>query len=315
MQVLLQIRLKQVARIIQSIGWGYVLLLLFVASGVSLQLINNLLTTDSFLPVGLMVFFIWMIHLQRPDRQFLELLDISLPPLFLAEYCLVCIPIFLLFGIAQQWMFIAVIFLGILPIIFVKAGLLSGQVWTMKLPLSWLPSIAVEYKSGIRRYFFIFLIPYALGLIFAYASPAVPLIPIVVISFLVCTLFDPVEDKDMIAALQMKGHIVSQKIKAYILLQFTFFLPLISVFLFFHSSYWYLLLAVVAFSLASLIFSIVYKYARYRPNRKRVMNSTAIGLFTLGFFNPLFFPGSVIAIIYFWRKAYQNINYYYAEHS
>ncbi len=315
MQELLQIRFKQAFRFIESIGWGYVLVLLFILSGLGLQLIDNLLTTDSFLPTILIVLFVWMIHMKRPDRQFLELLDISLPALFLAEYSLLLIPVFTLFIIAQQWLFIAVIFLGIVPIVFVKAGLMSSQIWTMKLSLNWLPTIATEYKSGVRQYFAIFLIPYLMGLVFSYASPAVPLIPIIILSFIICSLFDPLEDKDMIVALQLKGHIVTQKIKTYTILQLLFLLPLMLVFLFFYSTYWYLLLAVVAFSMASLIFSIVYKYARYRPSRKRVMNSTAVGLFSLGFFMPLFTIGSIIAIIYFWKKAYQNINYYYAEHS
>ena len=96
-----------------------------------------------------------------------------------------------------------------------------------------------------------------------------------------------------------------------------FLAPHYLLFLFFHTAYWYLLLTAIIVAFLLFCVCLFYKYAGFSPGRILVNHQIILALSLVALFSPLmpvFLPGLLIYLVVLWRRAYKNLEYYYAEY-
>lgn len=308
---LIGFRLRQAWRTLEEIGWMYMLIFLLVTIGFTFKGLAYLSEVDTYTMSLIACLLTTSVHASRKDRRFLEAMDIAKPLLYLGEYTLLLIPLILTLLLLGQYWPAAATLLGLLPVMVMPSGLLTQTDSTISLKLDFLPPQAIEFKSGLRRFFILLAAAYIIALV---ASPYVGTLG--VLTFLLVVLipssFEYFEPKEMVASLYKEGNFLLEKVKINLLLYHLLLLPHYLLFLFFHWQYWYIaLVCAVAMELV-IAFSIVYKYSLYHPNREKMQSNTMSAVFLMTIITPGFVLISVLLLIRYWRKAQKNLAFYYA---
>ncbi len=307
----LNFRIKQFFRSIREIGIPLFIILLIVTTGLTFKVLVFLSEVQGIEMAIFSFFIIASIHSTRKDSHFLKSLNVSRPFLFFAEYSLFLLPVSILLLFlgkitpAIYWQ------LGMLPILFLPVGKLKNHKVAPFINLDKIPSKYFEIKLGLRKMLFAIVLLYVIGLGCSFFIGTLILFSIFLLLILP-TFFEYFEPKEMIALEYKQGSFVKNKVINHFLIFQIVLLPHYLMFLYYHQEMWYLGLACfIGFGLG-IIFNIVYKYASYRPNAPKMFSNS----FQAVFLGTLLMPGFVIVsiglIIYFWRKANNNLAYYYA---
>ncbi|MFK8004984.1 MAG: hypothetical protein AB8H03_01375 [Saprospiraceae bacterium] len=304
-------RIKQFSRSIREIGIPLFLILLLVTTGITFKILVFLSEVQGIEMGILSLIIIGSIHSTRKDTHFLKSLTVSQPLLFLAEYSLLLLPVsIVLFFLGKiepaiYWQ------LGMLPVLLLPAGNLKNNKIAPLISLDKIPFKYFEIKLGLRKMFFGIVLSYFVALGCSFFIGTLILFSILLL-MLLPTFFEYFEPKEMIVLEYEKGNFLKRKIFSHLFIFQIALLPHYLLFLFYHFEMWYLGLACFIGLSLGIIFSIVYKYASYRPNIPKMFSNT----FQAVFLATLVMPGLVLAsigmIIYFWRKANKNLAYYYA---
>jgi hypothetical protein len=309
--VFLNFRIKQFFRSIREIGTPLFIILLIVTTGLTFKVLVFLSEVQGIEMAFFSFFIIASIHSTRKDSHFLKSLDVSRPLLFFAEYSMFLLPVSILLLFLGKMIPAIYWQLGMLPILFFPTGKLKNN---KVAPLFNLDKISVKYfeiKLGSRKMFFTIVLLYFVALGCSFFIGTMILFSIFLLLILP-TLIENFEPKEMIALEYEKGNFVKNKVVNHFLIFQIALLPHYLMFLFYHQEMWYLGLACFIGLGLGIIFNIVYKYASYRPNVPKMFSNS----FQAIFLGTLLMPGFVIVsiglIIYFWRKANNNLAYYYA---
>lgn len=305
-------RLKQLIRMLREIGAVYFLLLILVCFGFFLGMVETLVRSTSMWMGLLGVMIVSSIHFSRKDVGFLRKLEINRPQLFILEYLLLSLPLTLMYLGGQNFGAILVQLLGVLILAFMPNPGINGSSFANKLDFKFLPKAVFEARSYLRRYAIPIAIFYLLGL-FVTQYLTIPIAAVILMALFFTAFFDEIENKALLEPFHFKRGILSSKIRAYLGLYFLLLSPYLVLFLLFHTSYWYILLAALFIGSTLILFNIFYKYAHYTPYRKRVYNSVANSIFFIAVIIPFFYPVTLMYLVYYWRKARKNIRLYYAE--
>lgn len=314
MQKILVFRFRQIGRMIKHAGIGHLLFALLVVFGVLAQVISNVIHSESAGYGLVTVFFMGTLHLGRKDTGFLQQLPINRPLLYSLEYLLLSLPIAIAFAAGGNWGAVGLQTLGMIILAQLPVVHLSKSNWQHHLKLGFVPKRAFELRGLLRQRFLAYVFIYLLGLVLSFWV-ASALVFAILAGASAAALFDELEGKELFELLHGQGGILWVKTKLYLSLYFTLLLPYIALFLFFHLTYWYLLLAAIFLGMTVIVFNIVYKYAHYAPYRHRVHNDIVNAVFLMATLVPFLYPVTLIYILWYWRKAQQNIKSYYAKHS
>ncbi len=308
---LLTLRLRQVKRILQDIGFVYLVLLsplLFIAVLKAWEILVEIEWT--YLPGLIVLVLFLMIHLNRKDGHFLPRLPISAFQACFSEYLLAWFPLAVIAGFAGNWQSPLVALIGIVFIAIIPPGLLKSSIksrWSFQQ----IPPLAFEWRSGFRKHFIPIAFLYLAGLGLSYFTASLPLVAFFIATFLM-TFHEKLEPKELMEIFFDKGSFLWVKIKLHSTVLHLFFLPLYLLFLVFHYPYWYVLVFIILFLQSIITFSIFYKYAHYRPKRKHVNASTPNAIFLMCALFPLTFPISLAMLLIYGQKAKNNLAQYYA---
>ncbi len=305
-------RWRQCGRMLKAIGIGYLIFALVLCLGLILATINSLMQSQEA-SIGLLgVLGIGYLHLQRRDGHFLQQMMIPIRRVYIAEYLLLSIPWFMIFTAAGNAGAFVVQAIGAVGLAWLPNGQRTSTGWQQRLGLSWIPLAWFEWRAYLRRSFLAATLLYILCLAL---SPfiAAPLLLVLAIGIYFMGVFDGCENKELFESFHLRSGIIHRKVAIYLSCFSVLVTPPSILFLLFHFDYWYLLLVALVLSSSTIIFNILYKYAHYTPYRRRIYNSTVNSVFIFSILVPFFFPVTVLYILYYWRKARKNIQYYYAR--
>lgn len=312
LKFIIHFRLRQAFRMLKSVGWLLVLALpLF---GVYfLGILQATKTTNSII-IGLVLsLIIGSIHFYRKDGDFLKHLSVPSKLIFLIEYngllLTTSLPILILYG---KWEIFSIANGAAFLMVLFKPGLLANQQSSTRPIPKFIPVELFEWRSGLRKYYSYAIIIYLVGLIFCnYIGSALAVT--ILWAMMSVSFYEEIESKELLENIHFKYGLLKRKVISHSLLFHFLLLPHYVLFLVFHGQYWYILTIAIGLSQLLLAFSIFYKYAVYRPGRRRTYNQTATGLFIGGFLIPFLAPGSIWYLFTFWRRAIKRIKYFYAE--
>ena len=307
-------RCNQVGRYIQRTGILYIVLPLFLLSGVLLQGMENLILLTDFHLVLLYAFVLIVVLAQRTDYSFLNHTELSLPFIYLIDVGLFTIPFSILFVLLEKWpAALGVLGLGICVALLWStiASFIDGTAkrsTSLRMDIPW---IDFEMKYILRKYGLLLSFFYLICLVFSAISP----IAIFVFAFVFIALFQSAleyfEPKEMIFYYDSPKQFLRSKIyRSWCNVQF-FLLPFYGLGLFALFSYWYLFILIFAASSVMIFFSICNKYVFYRPSVLKY-NTNVLSAIMLLF---MFFPGFQLVVLFMsivqYFKAKKNLNYYW----
>jgi len=296
---------------LQEIGISIILLFLLVTISFTFKGLAYL-TTVELLPVVVIGFLLTIsVHSFRKDAHFLDALEVPKRLLYLAEYILMLLPLSIVLLCLGKGLAAAVLYLGILPVLLLPAGLIKNNYKATPLKLDFLPPTAFEFKVFLRRFFIALSIFYLLFIAASSFMGTLVLISIL-IALLIPASFEHFEPKEQLQPRYIQGRFITKKIIENSILFHLLMLPHYALFLFFHLQFWYIGLACVVGIQLVLMFAIVYKYASYHPKHEKIYSSTMTAVFFWTVLTVGFIFISIGLIIHFWRKANKNLAFYYA---
>jgi len=308
----MRFRLRQLGRSLASIGW-LLLLLIPILGALLLQFGAVLGAQSPFLILGVAGAVLGLVHWRRRDGVFLKQLAVPGWQLLLVEYQLLLLPLTALLLIFRdvQWSTFTHHLLAIVCAFLPVSTYESYRKWSFPLPRL-LPVQAFEWRCGLRRNGFWLLPLYSLALIFAHYPP-VPLLMVLVTVILATSFFDKLESMSMLVVFY-PGILWRKVVLSNLVLHF-FLLPHYLLFLFFHTTIWYILLAAVLVAQLLQMTAIYFKYAAYLPHRRKANNSNVLGGLIICSLIPFLFPLLLLAVVYYGVQARRRLDYFFEPQS
>lgn len=310
--LMIKLRCKQLFRVLQSVGWGYVLIivpiLLFIFA---FRVMEMLINSDMWTGGVLLALPVLSLHFGRKDHHFLH----QIAPyasrffLFLLEYLLLLLPFWgglLLWGKAD-----VVFAFGLCTIVVSAIDLawLPTVKWRA-LPLRWIPLRAFEWRSGMRKAGILIVFFLIIGLLASHWVWAIPG-TLIICGLLITSFYQDLESKEMVEGPFDISSLLWQKIGLHSALFHSIFTLSYLVYFIRHSELWWILvLSILAVQLL-LSFSILLKYANWLPNREKHSAQTMIAVFAAGLLIPYLAPASLLLWGYYYRKASKRLEYFY----
>ncbi len=314
--IIIGIRIKQGFRMLQDIGWILLILLCPVLFIFGLRMLEYVRDNDEPIVGGFFLFAVLSTHYGRKDIGLLKQIDIDIRQLFAIEYFIGILPLSLLIiAVIGDWKNPLLMQLGAPLIALLPRKIKHGTAQKSAFVFNSLPQAAFEWRIGLGRYLIGLLFLYFGGLVLAQFVIIVPLV-VCIFAYLATSFYDYYEGKEIIEEIHFRYKLLPYKLKTQVLIFHGLLLPHYLLFLWYHWSYWYVLPAVMLIAQLLLMLALFYKYANYSPGRIRVDNKIALAIFSICLFNPMMpflFPGIVVYLIIYWKRARKNIRLYYAE--
>lgn len=305
-------RLKQVFRVLKDLGIVLLLLMLPFLIILVLRSLELASTQNTFVVAGLATASLLSLHLVRQDTGLLKLLKVPLPILFFTEYSLILLPFTLTIVFLGNWWTPLYIHAGGLMVSLLPASLYKKTIQKTSGPaLEWIPLGLFEWRSGFRKYWEFIVFSYLLGFALPHFMATV-FILVFMLAMTISSFFEHLEGKELVEILNNKNQLLQQKAWMMTRTFHLFFLPHYILFLIFHLQYWYLLLLLILIVELILLFSLCYKYTSYRPDSQRIYMQIPLAFYTAAMLIPFLQPLGILMVVYFWRKAQQNLFMIYA---
>lgn len=308
---ILRLRLMQGFRILRSLGWLALLIIPFLII-ISLGIFESAAKGGMELLI-LLGLSLGSLHFSRNDDKFLN--DIASFPTLIkaAEYVLIAALIIIIqtlltgFQIKTSFLLLFALVLAAVPV-----PKYSGKSNWRIFPVHFIPRQLFEWRFGIRKYGWLWLIVLIAILGTSHYSPAIPLAFIILFGFGTSSWFDMLEPKEVLDAQYDEGQFLSRKIISNcVALILVLSIPLL-VGVFYWSSLWYLFIIAMLMSCLMMAFAIFYKYAHYQNERVKIFNQMSTSVFNITIVVPLL---CIIALVYLFiysSKASKNLERRYA---
>ncbi len=308
------LHLKRIYRILGEIGLIRAIFLLSIFAALCWGLFKTIVFyPPKHIPFLILVLLITSLHLGRNDKIFVRLAGINRSRLFLIQYLTILAPFIIAYLFANSFFY--ALTLLVTPFLIAPVNFTIQPVKLNTLNLNFMPPNAFEWKSGIRKNFFLLLIVYLSILIFSVHYIA--LVAGVIIQGLIVTTFyyECEPPFILLAGKRSAGKFLANKIKessSIFLVVISPFLAL-SIILHLHNIIFILTAVIVAFIIIS--FAIALKYALYFPGANLKYNAIIISFIMVCFFFPFLMPLPLIFLIIYYGKAVKNLkNILYAYH-
>lgn len=306
---LLKVRLMQFLRLLIELG---IVRLLIAVVGLIVGCLGvvSVLENAEQIEWSLLAVFgtLAVLHIKRSDTVFFQLYAERAILIFQIEYILMVLPLALLFLLTGFWQLAIGSFLTalVVPFIRMRSKSFTLNSWLQKI----IPSQAIEWKSGARKMLVPLVLIWLVGLLGAYLIPAVP-IALLLLGMLVSGFYEKMESLPILLSSELNP---SQFLRMKVLTSLSIFsvicLPLIILFMVFHTEQFYIpLIEFLLFSLL-LAFAIFVKYAFYLPETDATSNQMLLAIGFMGIFIPFILPVFLFFILRYYYKAKQNLNLY-----
>lgn len=307
-------RLKQIGRFLDSIGIGYILLVLLLLSGVIFKGLSNLMIiADTYVIVGF-AFLLCGLFFQRKDINFLKGSNLNLYACLIMDALLMGLPFTFLLFLLKKW----AAGMGILAICFVIPIIIAAfSDVTRTVPrskriggyFSFLPHKDFELKTMLRQYFWMILPIYMAAIIFSWHIASVFVISFILL-LVMQGVFEYYEPKELIFNDEVPALFLWKKAIRIFLLLSLFLLPFLLIGLYSNTSKWYLYILVFITIFIMTSFLVFNKYAFYRPNNYHVKTNILSAIMLIFMFIPGFQLVVLSMTILQFFKARRNLNYY-----
>ncbi|MFO7657338.1 MAG: hypothetical protein R6W78_09740 [Bacteroidales bacterium] len=327
-KLILKLRILQLVRFLNSIGILRLIVLIIICVYTLMLLLNSIRQSDQ---ISLVPFVfgaaLLAIHFSRRDRQFLKMVSGKTYFLFLSEYLVISMPLFILGAIYRQWFSISGLLAVCLVvplfkartdlsvlfkwfIAFINPAVVKNSFrFTFRIPF--VKPVDFEWISGIRKNLVILLTLYLLLIIFSF-KPYVAPVGLICLSFMISGFYLYGESKELIEEYaQGPKRFIIQKVVCDLKLMLILFSPLIIISLIFNFEHWYFLAWGIFVSVSIQVFSVVFKYGIFKENADLSRNMLLVVLNALFILIPFFWPAPVIMVIRYYRKAIDNLKYYF----
>ncbi len=249
-----------------------------------------------------------LLHFKRADKDFFKLYAERAILIFQIEYVLMVLPLVLIFLLTGFWQLSIGCFFAAVAVPFIK---LRSSKFTLNSSLQkFIPAHAIEWKSGVRKMLIPLCLIWLIGLVGSYFIPAVP-ISIFLLGMLISGFYEKMESLSILVSYELNP---SRFLRIKVLSALGIFslvcLPLILLFIVFHTDHFYI--PIIEFILFSLLlaFAIYVKYAFYLPEQGATSNQMLLSIGFLGIFIPFILPVFLFFILRYYYRAKSNLNLY-----
>ncbi|MBS1737581.1 MAG: hypothetical protein JSS98_13395 [Bacteroidetes bacterium] len=308
--VLFKLRLHQLKRQINNLGFGYTLIAMIILAIIITIVFSKFHSkTDSILISIIISFIVLSIHISRKDKIFIyRQMDHPALNIF-SEYMIFSLPLTLPALFTTHWYY----FFAFIPVFFICALLrVSIRHRTILPHLSKVISAKnFEWLSGIRKNLGAVLIL----LLLAFATSWLKIVPLIFSWLFITTLMAFYQEGESLQILFSSTYTPRQflwhKVKYGIAIVLFLLIPVIVVNIIFHPELLLLDCAFLVMQLTMVVFTILFKYTTYVPNEVNRGNSTLLAMLSISSLVPYTFPLPLLLCIRNYSKAVKNLNFYF----
>ena len=311
---ILYIRIKQAGRATTGLGLGRCLFLAGILAFLSFLLfLQTASLPNSSYAAGIYLAVIFLIQLNRPDKQFLKITFIQNKVLLLTEYLLLLIPLVICLVYHKQYLLLAATFAVAFLITNVDYKARHRSLNTLIQRA--IPSSCFEWKSGVRTSLVIIGILWTTGMYTSFLTASVPVV-LFFLGILPFGFYERGEPVQMLLAPEMgAARFILHKIKMQVVLFTILAVPLILAFCIFHPDVWYIPVIEFLVLITSQVYLVLVKYAFYQPNT-RPGGAQVFGLLgTIGLIIPVLIPLVWLLSVRFYFKSVENLNFYLDDYN
>lgn len=311
---ILSIRVKQLFRIIIQIG---VFRTIFLSGLLSLFLVYVFIIlsekTYHIYLLGVFITLLLAIQIKRKDKVFLNIYAKKPQLVFFVEYLILSIPLIIPQIYYELWTWLCLFLLSLSIVPFLNLNIKQSSINSIFQRA--IPNDNFEWKSGVRKNLILLISLWTIGLITSFYFMTVPII-IFVLGVIILNFYEKPEPLQILLAPELNSKkFLQQKIKNHLIVFYSLITPLILLSIAFNPEYYYILLIeCCAFSFL-LIYTILLKYAFYKPNVKSGATQIYTNIGVLGLLLPIFLPIILILSIRFLFKASNNLNFYLNDYN
>ncbi len=306
---ILKFRLKQTWRLFEEAGWGYLIVLLLLLLGVMMRSLDWLAMAPPHYSCWAVGLILGGFHLRRQDGLFVKTLSQTPAFVYFSEYLLLVSPLLVFFIFYSNFFHILLLILTIGIISVVPTGVRDLRSLSSEIDFRWIPLEAFEWRSGFRRMFVGILFLNIIGILGSFYVWGI--LVLVLLALTVASFYDWTESRALFNVFYYKGNFIVSKIKIGVGLFLLSSLPVLLFWIVLNMQLWYISVVVLILGAFIVAFSILYKYAHYFPDRIRLYNSVAIGLFTGAVLLGVFIPVAIGFFIFYWYKCKNHLKMYF----
>ncbi len=263
--------------------------------------------------IGSFVLSILIIHLKRKDKEFLEIYAPKPQGVFIVEYVILSVPLILSLLYKRSWSYLFIYLLILTLISLLKITPKKSSLNTIF--QKWIPDENFEWKAEIRRYLIFFLVIWFAGLLTSFFVASVP-ITIFILGSVVLGFYKKSEPLQILIAGELNTRqFLIRKIKSQLFSFSILIIPLVLAFVIFHPHYYYIAFIEYAVFMILFIYTILLKYAFYRPDKESgaIQTFMIIGAFCL--FVPVLIPLILLLSIKFLFQASHKLKFYLNDYN
>jgi hypothetical protein len=219
------------------------------------------------------------------------------------------LPLFIGLSINARIPVILLAFFALIAVSFSKVRLKRGKK-TLNTSLQRLiPDDMYEWKSGIRKYFYLIHVFWISGIGASFFVAGIP-VSIFMLGLIISAFYEKNESWQILISFEKNPEaLLLYKIRNHIFLFLIATLPLALIFMIIHFEYWYIPVIELVMFLSIHIYAIILKYAYYSHNRESGNTAFLIVGTLLGLI-PVTTPVLWILSIFLFYKARFNLNNY-----
>ncbi|MEP2025963.1 MAG: hypothetical protein ABJH98_14360 [Reichenbachiella sp.] len=308
-KVFLELRFKQLRYIFKEVNWLYqsvlAVILAMTICGITVLASQR---QSSLISLVAHIFLFASFHWFRPDLNFLKAYIEKHKLVCFIEYLVTSIPILIGLIISYQFDYIIIHLLSLFALVNTTSPLGSGAKAAHS--LKFISDQYFEWKSWFRRYLYLIIILWVVGMFFSFQM-GFGILTILLIGLLMIGCYDQNESLSILTASQQnaKGYF-STRISGMILFSVMLYAPLFLLFCIFHLKSWYLPLILIMVLLSYQYYALTIKYAFYEPQNNTSRNKVLLSLGALVFALPFILPAIWALSIKLHFKAIKTLNTY-----
>ena len=312
-QYLLWLRVKQGFRAVKTVGWPLLLIALPLVFILVLGIFEG--SQDGGWRLTIIYGAIVLgVHFSRVDKRHLKSFGFSPGVVFSLEYFFLG----LILGLSNlilvhDWQnLIYMTGLGIIVGLMPQRNF-SSMRRLLFFPVNWIAVRCFEWRTGLRKNGWLFLLLIFAGVFFGHHSPAIPLVALFLTQLMMTGWYKDFEPMPIFSSFGTAKNILGKKVIQQIALSTAICIPLYIIFLWHFSEWWYILLVAIFLGHAVNCFAIFYKYAGYHPSRRKTQSDLAVAIFALSTYIPFLAPITLFYLVIYFFKARRNLKFIYAE--
>ncbi len=325
-----KVRLAQFIRILNELGLFRVIILTVMLWLVSFFMYHFTTSAENTIASLIIIAILLLsVHTSRKDKPFLKAIIKHPYPIYLSEYLVLMLPIFLIWVFYSNWMGAGILIVVVLMVPFINGNVQSQYLGSIikilinpfnlnlnskfRIRLPFIPTSSFEWISGIRKNILILLPAYLILLTFSF-KPYVAVVGLILLSLLISGFYFHGESREFVAFYaKSPGKFILKKIYTNVGQLFVVSAPILIIGLIFQISTWRFLLGALVVSVLIQVITIIFKYGLFEENANLNRNSIIVSTNILFVILPAFWPVPIIMGIIYYKKALKNLKPYFDD--